>query len=124
VTVRTKSQTMAHAAYSAVDQRLKPLLREDREKYTGFAREFPALVHACGLAQAVAFARAKKKHQLAYLGDLSAVLSAVGHGDGLDPLRLENATRELAVPGYIRLSGDALSAAEWLKRYAEAAGEE
>ena len=46
----------------------RPAARRSTARSTAaFAREFPTLVHQCGLAQAVAFAQAKKDHQLDYV---------------------------------------------------------
>ncbi len=119
---QTNSQKMAQAAYERIADR-KP----DRE-FASFARSFPSLIHACGLAQAVAFAQAKgapgkgkeKKPPVKYLDDLAAVLAAVGHSDAATADTLEAATRDSPVPSYIRLSRNALQAAGWLKRYVEA----
>lgn len=94
------------------------------DKFASFAREFPALVHSCGLAQAVAFAKAKGAHQLEYLNDLTHVLKAVGHFEATSPDSLSIATREHSISAYIRLSRDALLAAGWMKRFVEARGEE
>jgi CRISPR-associated protein Cmr5 len=110
--VHTNSQKMAQAAYERINDR-KP----DRE-FASFARSFPSLIHSCGLAQAVAFARAKKRDE--YLEDVAAVLAAAGHRDLGTPEALEKGTRESPVPAYIRLSRNALQAAGWLKRYVEA----
>lgn len=75
------------------------------------------------MAQAVAFARAKKQDE--YVKDLTAVLIAAGHEQLAD---LGDATRGEKEPyksitAYIRLSRHALQAAGWLKRYVEAAEE-
>lgn len=113
---KTNSQKMAQAAYQKVTQ------RRPTEAFTSFAREFPSLVHSCGLAQAVAFARAKGAHQVEYLSDLAVVLHAAAHPTIKDAEQLAEATRENAVGAYIRLSRDALQAATWLKRYVEANG--
>jgi len=110
---RTNSQKMAQAAYQQITDR-KP----DKE-FASFARSFPSLIHACGLAQAVAFARAKKRD--AYLADLTAVLAAAGHADAATPQQLEAAIHGSSVAAYVRLSRNALQAAGWLKRYVEAA---
>jgi CRISPR-associated protein Cmr5 len=110
--VHTNSKKMAQAAYKRIADR-KP----DRE-FVSFARSFPSLIHSCGLAQAVAFARAKQRDE--YLKDIAAVLAAAGHRDLSAPGALEAATRESRVPAYIRLSRNALQAAGWLKRYVEA----
>jgi CRISPR-associated protein Cmr5 len=114
-----KSQRLAQAAYARVDARRQRPEKYCKE-YRSFAREFPTLVHQCGLAQAVAFAQAKKEHQADYVNDLAAVLTAAGHANVGDVKALAGQTRALAVTGYVRLSRDALDAAVWLKRYVEA----
>ena len=119
--VQTNNQKMAHAAYQCI------LRRKPSEKFISFAREFPSLVHSCGLAQAVAFAKSKKEHHLhhlQYLEDLADVLKTIGHSEASSPDGLEHATRHQSVTAYVRLSRNALQAAGWLKRYVEAAGEE
>jgi CRISPR-associated protein Cmr5 len=120
VTVQTNSQKMAQIAYQRIENR-KPT-----KEFRSFAREFPTLVHSCGLAQAVAFAQAKKKqeHHVHYLEDLTKVLSAISHGPSLEVDALAKATRDLPIVEYLRLSRDALTAAIWLKRYVEAAATE
>lgn len=105
MTAPTNSQRMAQVAFQQIS------LRNPTDDFASFARSFPSLIHACGLAQAVAFANAKKKTD--YLVDLAAVLSTtVG--------ALERNTREQPVSVYIRLTYNALEAAGWLKRYVEA----
>jgi len=110
--LQTNSQKMAQAAYGQI--RMRQLSRE----FTSFARSFPSLIHSCGLAQATAFAKAKGHGQ--YLEDLAFVLKAIGHTEAETAESLECATREQAVPAYIRLSRNALQAAGWMKRYVEA----
>ena len=113
--MNTRSQCLARAAFARINAR-KP----DKE-FSSFAKAFPALIHACGLAQAVAFALAKKRN--AYLDDLTEVLNAGGHSGINSPVELRRLACELHVPAYLRLSRDAISAASWLKRYVEALGE-
>ncbi|MGH8012911.1 MAG: type III-B CRISPR module-associated protein Cmr5 [Candidatus Binataceae bacterium] len=110
--VQTNSQKMAQAAYQQIGKR-KP-----DDEFARFARSFPSLVHACGLAQAVAFAKAKQRGQ--YLEDLAAVLNAAGHPEAASAESLAHATREHPVAAYVRLSRNALEAAGWLKRYVDA----
>lgn len=109
---------MAHAAYQRVAQ------QSPAKEFASFAREFPALVHSCGLAQAVAFALAKGGHQERYLNDLAAVLQAAGYSAITSHDQLAETTRSAPVTTYLRLSRDALLAAVWLKRYVEAVGEQ
>jgi CRISPR-associated protein Cmr5 len=120
--VQTNSQKMAEAAYSSVLRRVDPTTKALPDKYASFARSFPSLVHSCGLAQAVAFASAKKSNQ--YLDDLAVVLNAIRHSEAASTDSLERATRELSVPAYVRLSRNTLQAASWLKRYVEASEQE
>jgi CRISPR-associated protein Cmr5 len=112
-----KSQRLAQEAYARIEARRQ---RPESQAYRSFAREFPTLVHQCGLAQAVAFAQAKKEHQGDYVDDLAKVLTAVGHAGVANVEALAGQTRALPVSGYVRLSRDALDAAVWLKRYVEA----
>jgi CRISPR-associated protein Cmr5 len=119
--LNTNTQKMAQAAYQRIAERLKRLNESERDKYTSFARSFPSLIHACGLAQAAAFAGAKYREQ--YLEDLAVVLKAIGHSEAASADSLGRAIREQFVPAYVRLSRNALQAASWLKRYVEAAEE-
>lgn len=118
MTLQTNSQRMAQAAYQRVAKR-KPT-----KEFTSFAREFPTLVHSCGLAQAIAFSLAKGGHQEDYVSDLASVLQAVGYSAITADDQLAATTRTASVTTYLRLSRDALLAAVWLKRYVEAAGEQ
>jgi len=113
--LQTNSQKMAQAAYGRIRQ------RQPEREFVSFTRSFPSLVHSCGLAQAIAFAKAKGHDQ--YLQDLAEVLGAVGHSEAVTADKLEQATRECDVPGYIRLSRSTLQAAGWMKRYVEAVEE-
>jgi CRISPR-associated protein Cmr5 len=110
---------MAQAAHQRIVD------RRPNKDFAGFAREFPTLVHSCGLAQAIAFAMAKKKHHLDYVKDLALVLTDIGHEQVGTAEDLANRIRNenFSVTDYIRLSRDALAATQWLKRYVEAAVE-
>jgi CRISPR-associated protein Cmr5 len=113
----TNNQRMSRMAFQRIAD------RRPNKEFASFAREFPTLVHSCGLAQAVAFARAKHGHQEQYLRDLAAVLEAAGHATLGSVEQLATATREHPVSSYLRLSRDALMAAVWLKRHVEATAE-
>ena len=112
----TRSQKLAQAAYSRVAAHGKL-----EGEYVSFAKKFPALIHTCGLAQAVAFAFAKKQRD--YADDLAAVLQASGHAGVSNGKSLDHNARTVDVSRYLRLARDAIQAASWLKRYAEALGE-
>ena len=127
MSVHTRSQRLAQKAYACVEVWKKNAKDKDFDEYSTFARKFPALVHACGLAQAVAFARAKRSSkkeeggvECRYLTDLAAVLTAGGHESVPGADALADLTRSAPVPVYLRLTRDALDAAVWLKRYVEA----
>lgn len=105
--IRTKEQQMAQAAFERVQGRSSGF-----EEYSSFALAFPALVHSCGLAQALAFAQAKGRTD--YLSDLENVL---GEGEGLC-----KRSREAELMEYMRLSRRALAASSWIKRYCQAKG--
>jgi CRISPR-associated protein Cmr5 len=112
----TRSQRLAHAAYARVNA------RGSTDRYTSFAKELPTLIHTCGLAQAVAFARAKGKDSKECADDLAGVLSEIGHVGFIDAdqLSIVILSPRTSVAAYIRLSRDALAAAIWLKRHVEA----
>ncbi|MCS6864572.1 MAG: type III-B CRISPR module-associated protein Cmr5 [Gemmataceae bacterium] len=116
----TLSQRMARAAFPAVKAR-----REDGrcnfKEYTTFAKKFPSLIHTCGLAQAIAFAQAKKEDD--YLADLAAVLQGAHAGATKTVEDLAHRSRTETLSGYLRLSRNALLAAGWIKRYVEAFNE-
>ncbi len=78
-------------------------------KLVSFAASFPYLVETCGLAHAVALAKAQG--QLEYLEELAAVLSAMGDLDTASAESLLRASLHYSVAGYVHLSHDALQAA-------------
>lgn len=109
--IRTKEQQMAQAAFERVQGRDSGF-----EEYSSFALAFPALVHSCGLAQALAFAQAKGRTD--YLSDLENVLGEdVGENRGGD---LCTRSRQAELMEYMRLSRRALAASSWIKRYCQA----
>lgn len=114
--MRTISQRIAEVAFNKVKEKQA----EDRgafEEYETFAKKFPSLIHACGLAQAIAFAEAKKETE--YLDHLAAVIQAAGQPVDLHQ-DLARKSREEPLGQYLRLSRLAITAAGWLKRYVEA----
>lgn len=117
MTIHTQGQRLAQAAYAQVTRHGVP-----GQEYVSFAKSFPALIHTCGLAEAVAFAQAKKKKE--YLKDLTEVLKASGHHEITAEQPLDHHTRHQELSAYLRLSRAALKAAEWLKRYVEVLGVE
>lgn len=127
MSVHTRSQKLAQAAYPRIANRIPPgtdpkNFTKDQREYRTFAKKFPALIHTCGLAQAVTFALAKQEND--YIEDLAAVLRESGHAEITSAQALHERARTQPLSGYLRLSRDAINAASWLKRYVEAAGEE
>ena len=120
MSIHTRSQKLAQAAYGRI-ARHEQWQEQPNKEYVSFAKKFPALIHTCGLAQAVAFALAKK--ETGYVEDLAAVLNGSGHPEISSAQGLDDQTRKQQLNGYLRLSRDAINAASWLKRYVEAAGE-
>ena len=113
--MRTTSQKMAQAAYKGVAE------KQMSAEFASFARGFPTLAHSSGLTQAIAFAMAKETDcHKRYLEILGAVLNAGGFGQFEDAKGLEKAVRECAAAEYMRISRGAFTAADWIKRYAEA----
>jgi CRISPR-associated protein Cmr5 len=122
MSVHTRSQRLAQAAFPRIQSRMQGLREKAFEEYRSFVKKFPALIHTCGLAQAVAFALAKQEND--YIEDLAAVLRESGHPEVTSAQTLHERARTQPLSGYLRLSRDAINAASWLKRYVEAAGEE
>ena len=123
MSVHTRSQKLAQAAFPRVCVRIPPgtdpkKFTKSQKEYRTFAEKFPALIHTCGLAQAVAFALAKQEKD--YIEDLAAVLRGSGHPEISSAQSLHDRARTNPLSSYLRLSRDAISAASWLKRYVEA----
>lgn len=122
MTVHTRSQSLAQAAYLQIALHTGNGTRKPVKEFVSTVKKFPALIHTCGLAQAVAFAMAKKDDE--YIGYLAEVLRASGHTELTNAKDLDDQARTSSLSAYLRLSRDAISAASWLKRYIEAAVED
>jgi len=126
VSIHTRSQKLAQSAYLQIANHLTKVenngLSKPEKEFVSTVKKFPALIHTCGLAQAVAFGLAKKNSE--YIGYLANVLQAVGHSEITCAETLDEQVRKTPLSKYLRLSRDAIDAASWLKRYTEAAGEE
>ncbi|NLL37339.1 MAG: CRISPR-associated protein Cmr5 [Fretibacterium sp.] len=112
MSIQTNEQKMAQAAFGCVSARSKG---EKFEDYKSFALAFPALVHSCGLAQALGFAESKDKKD--YLNDLEKVLTDI------EQKGICERSREVGLNEYTRLSRHVLTASTWLKRYCQAKGD-
>lgn len=122
MSIQTRSQRLAQAAYSQIVIHTCNGQRKPVKEFVSTVKKFPALVHTCGLAQAIAFALAKRDQE--YVGYLAAVLREAGHPQIADHQSLDQLARTAELSAYLRLSRDAIDAASWLKRYVEAAGED
>ncbi len=91
-------------------------------KLVSFAGSFPYLIETCGLAHAVALAKAQG--QLEYLEELAAVLSAMGDLDSASAESLLRASLHYSVAGYVHLSHDTLQAALYLSECVVAEAEQ
>ena len=110
----TKDQKRAQRAYGCIKPRAKGS-SEEKEKYSRFAKSFPALVQSSGAAQALAYALGKLgKAPNGYLDDLAI---ACGEQTGE---KMEENTRTAPMIEYQRITRELLAGAKWLKRYAEA----
>jgi len=116
---KTRSQEWAQRANECVI-RHKESGKTFRDDYVSIAKRLPSLIHSCGLAQALAFVAAKGKRdkpnhpvepERQLMLDLFEVLVSPN---------LAEESRNAEVARYLRLSRDSLTAAGWLKRYAEA----
>lgn len=93
--------------------------QSQRKEYRSFARAFPTLIHVSGLAQATAFASVKSKgmrHEV--LKDLDRVMRQ--DQDRREDWTVCAESRAVGSAEYRLLTREAIAAALWLKRYAEA----
>jgi len=112
----TRQQRWAQHAFKLVNEHINKTSETEQKKYRSLARSFPALVHECGLVQAVAFLQVSGKSErdalLKHLEEISDT-----------QLAIDSKTKEesyLKLSSYLHLSQQVLAAASWLKRYAEA----
>lgn len=104
----TRQQRRAQVAYSCISSRSKC-----DDNYSQIAKKFPALVHNCGLAQAIAFVLAKEGTTgEAYIDHLTSTMGEAGD--------IGNISRTADMMKYQRLTREAIESATWLKRYSEA----
>ncbi|MDM7939578.1 MAG: type III-B CRISPR module-associated protein Cmr5 [Methanothrix sp.] len=107
---QTRQQMRSQVAYSCVSSR-----KEGDKEYSQLAKKFPALVHNCGLAQAIAFVLAKEKDGdvgETYIAHLAQTMGVEGD--------IGDASRSADLMKYQRLTHEAIQSATWLKRFSEA----
>lgn len=115
----TREQRYARAVYHQIEPLIdKP--EQERKAYGSLAHKLPVLIRASGLAQALAFVRARNKEgtlQRQLLTDLEAVLRTNGVLAG--SADLVTRSREADFEEYMRLTEAALQALLWFKRFAQ-----
>ncbi len=115
--MNTINQKLAQRAHERIY--VRPKANDKNDEYLSFCKKFPALVHNCGLAQAVAFAKTKapKGNQEdkteGYLADLASVVDM-----GQD--ELEEEARKAPLSAYQNLTRRVIASAAWLQLYADA----
>ena len=115
----TRDQERAQAAFARVEARKKAGGGKTAE-YKTQCLHLPALIHHCGLCQALAFLEAKaagdgKPYFQHLLEDLAAVSKLAESRE-----KLTAGVRAAGVQEYQRMTIEAMACAQWLKRYAEA----
>jgi CRISPR-associated protein Cmr5 len=112
---RTREQVRAAVAHDFI----RGMKSGEKEVARQFLR-LPALIHQCGLCQALAFMEAKKFEHV--LAGLALVVSAPEEEPEkrLDGAGLAKRARDAGMIEYQWLSREALRSAQWLKRYSEA----
>lgn len=112
---RTTEQKRAERAWKAVKE-----VREKQKEYLALARSAPADIQTNGLAQTLAFWRAKgESHHQALYGHVSTwVMEQLGHSeqDLLDWITNANTSSDR----YRQATVEALAFLVWIKRFAEA----
>jgi len=108
----TRMQAYAQRAFERVVARKGA---EKFDEYARFAKSFPALIHSCGLCQAVAFAEAKQHKWF-----LEDVVHVLHDASIISAAKLAEEARTAMVVQYLLWSRRTLLAAMWLKRYVEA----
>jgi len=110
---QTRQQMRAQAAYSCISSAKKTMSKKETDDYAQLAKKFPALVHNCGLAQAIAFIQAKEEATgKAYIAHLNRIMD--------EKSDIENTSRNADQVKYQWLTREIIMSATWLKRYSEA----
>ncbi len=115
----TREQVRAARAHELITK-IKAGTEAHAKEFGRQCLRLPALIHQCGLCQALAFLEAKKFGPVVH--SLALVLSAPEQdlNKQLDGSALAKQAREAGMVEYQWLSREALKSAQWLKRYTEA----
>lgn len=112
--IRTREQVYAAGVFKRVAAIKADRSQEARSRYGGMAHKLPILIRTAGLAPALAFvASSDKAEHKRLLADLAAVLGWESSEKLLEASRLE------PLDTYMRLTGEALAALLWFKRFAQ-----
>ena len=121
-TPHTVDQRRASGAYTAVETIAHQHDVKLKKDYGGLCLKLPALIHQCGLCQALAFYQAKANSgdnaHSKVLKDLAQVVLEREDNGALDVLLKQSRTSPLLE--YLGLTRNAMACSTWFKRYAEA----
>jgi CRISPR-associated protein Cmr5 len=119
-TFLTREQTYAKEVF----ERIEPFIEKDRatqKKYGSLAHKLPVLIRTAGLAQSLAFVKARNKEEGApqrqLLRDLESVLRKTSVL--ASEQTLVECSRLAGFDEYMRLTESALEALLWFKRFAQ-----
>lgn len=114
--MQTNQQKFATSAYKQVGA-IKKKDETYQQKYGSMSHKLPLLIRTAGLAQALAFVRAKK--ETAYEELLNHVAETVQWPGATNGEKLAEKSRNEHLDGYILLTRRVSSALIWYKRFAE-----
>jgi CRISPR-associated protein Cmr5 len=114
--MHTNQQKFAASAFKQV-QTIKSQDDRFRQKYGSMSHKLPLLIHTAGLAQALAFVRAK--NEAAYNDLLNHLAETIQWPGVTNGERLAEKSRSEHLDGYILLTRRVTSALIWYKRFAE-----
>ncbi len=123
-TRQTRQQELAASAWHTIEE-VENRSASLHKKYGSLVRGLPAMIQTDGLAQTLAFLRAKdgnkgdSEHGLAYAHVEEWVLSRFGHTGHKDLMEL---LLDMDSSEYRWATHEALSYLHWLKRFVEAKG--
>ncbi|WP_457637906.1 type III-B CRISPR module-associated protein Cmr5 [Oceanithermus sp.] len=118
----TREQKRASLVYERV-KRYEKKDEGSRKDYGGMALRFPALLRSAGLVQALAFvdARGKDAHK-DFIRDFASILAELDGEAKTGETAFKDyfaEAREAGLPGYMRMTREALAVADWFKRFAQ-----
>lgn len=112
---QTRDQKRAQEAFRLVSE-----VKSNQADYGRQCKHLPALIHECGLAQAIAFLLSKQKDSVVdHLAEIMEIESTPPNGRGRE---LNAVVTKCDIQRYMHLSRESLACAQWMKRYAEALG--